>query len=176
MKKFFHRNLPQTKRFEGSLVYRLLGTSILHRDLWSIQRENIARGVAIGFFWACIPIPAQMLFATLCALIFRSNLAIGLALCWITNPVTLPFLLYLNYYVGTLFDFSGTQVVEQVDQSVFETINALWIPLGIGSLVVALTLAIIGYFSCNLLWRITVVRRRLKRTNVYKISNRAKSP
>lgn len=60
--------------------------------------ESIARGGALGMWVALTPtVGIQMLVVLSLSVPFRANVAVGLAMCWITNPVTLiPF--YFGFY------------------------------------------------------------------------------
>lgn len=72
-------------------------------------RDEIALGASIGMFWAINPlVGVQMYLVTINWLIFkligiRFNLAIALAMVWITNPLTMPFFYYLFYISGIYF-------------------------------------------------------------------------
>ncbi len=72
-------------------------------------RDEIALGASIGMFWAINPlVGVQMYLVTFNWLVFkligvRFNLAIALAMVWITNPLTMPFFYYLFYISGIYF-------------------------------------------------------------------------
>ena len=48
----------------------------------------MATGLAIGLFFAVMPVPMQMIFAGVIAMRFRSNVPVAMASCWLSNPVT----------------------------------------------------------------------------------------
>jgi uncharacterized protein (DUF2062 family) len=63
--------------------------------------EEIAWGVACGFFVAMTPTMGfQMAIAVPIAAFFRISKIAAAAGVWLTNPVTAPFLYWLNYKVG----------------------------------------------------------------------------
>lgn len=67
-------------------------TSIFNKRYWSPCRHTVSNGLSIGLFCAMLPIPFQMLLATLGCLRARGNVPFAIAACWITNPVTqIPF-------------------------------------------------------------------------------------
>ncbi len=61
---------------------------IFDRELWHPCRETVSHGLAIGLFVSMLPIPGQMIMAAIGAVRFRANVAIAIAACWITNPIT----------------------------------------------------------------------------------------
>jgi uncharacterized protein (DUF2062 family) len=71
-----------------------------HRALWSLEKDGVARGVAIGLFFGILIPVAQILFAALAAIPLRANLAVAAGATLITNPFTFPFVYYLAYRVG----------------------------------------------------------------------------
>ncbi len=48
-----------------------------------------------------LPIPFQMVVAALGARLARCNLALSVGLVWVTNPLTMPLIFYINYRIGT---------------------------------------------------------------------------
>lgn len=71
--------------------------------LWHFNRHTVTKGVGIGLFVAFIPIPLQVVFASILAVIFGANLPVSIALTWITNPFTFIPILYATYRIGNLF-------------------------------------------------------------------------
>ena len=89
LQKAILRWLPKKKQIKQHFLYGILGKYISAADLWRIDRRSLARGVALGLFIAFTPtIPFQMILTCLGAFYFRVNLPVGLAACWVTNPLT----------------------------------------------------------------------------------------
>ncbi|MGB0143958.1 MAG: DUF2062 domain-containing protein, partial [Akkermansiaceae bacterium] len=61
---------------------------IFDRELWHPYRKNVATGLSVGLFMSMLPIPGQMILATIGAIKFRGNAVIAIATCWVTNPIT----------------------------------------------------------------------------------------
>lgn len=80
---------------------------IAHRltehGLWHAKTESVARGVAIGLFWAFVTPFAQIVFAAAHCVWWRANIPVAAAITFITNPLTIGGWLYLAYRVGSLF-------------------------------------------------------------------------
>ena len=68
--------------------WQALTHALFERRLWMPCRDTVATGLAIGLFFAVMPVPLQMIFAGVIAMRFRSNVPIAMASCWLSNPVT----------------------------------------------------------------------------------------
>lgn len=68
--------------------WKSLTKPLLDRKLWIPCRDTVANGVAIGLFFAMMPMPFQMLAAGVMAMRFKVNVPFALASCWVTNPLT----------------------------------------------------------------------------------------
>jgi hypothetical protein len=144
--------------------------------MWHLHRHSVAKAFFIGLFLMAIPIPSQMLFAALAAILFRANLPLSVALVWISNPLTMPPIFYFNYTIGTYLLGQKTDESLHFELSwhwIINVLGDLWQPLYLGSLVVGLVLAFIAYFAINIVWRWHVVKnwqeriaaRKLKKTD-----------
>ncbi len=158
-------------QIKNNKYLKIFGSALHRRELWNLNRNSVSKGVAIGLFWAFIPIPFQMVFSTLFALYLGGNVAIALSMVWITNPVTMPILFYICYKIGAFllqreelpfsFELSFNWLMTQLD--------GIALPLFLGSFVTALTLSIIGYFTIQSLWFYSTKRDVLKKNKKFKI-------
>jgi hypothetical protein len=127
--------------------------------------QRIALGTAVGIFIGLTPtVGIQMLLVLLVAPLLPFNRVSALVTVYISNPVTMVPMYYLNYKVGTLF-FAARFTYAQFGQ-VFgarwqESLRALVFevgkPLVVGSLIVALAAALVTYPS--MLWFVNYLRR-----------------
>jgi hypothetical protein len=60
----------------------------------------VATGLAIGLFFAMMPMPFQMVPTALLAMRARANIPFSLAACWITNPITMGPVFFGQYQLG----------------------------------------------------------------------------
>lgn len=90
---------------------------LAHTDLFSIQPEPLCRGIAIGMFWAFIPMPLQMIPALLFCWIGFANLPIAIVCVWISNPFTYIPMFYVEYKIAAFF---------QEETLTFDEFRALW--------------------------------------------------
>jgi len=65
--------------------------------------ESIARGGALGMWIALTPtVGIQMPMVLVMSVPLKANMAVGMAMCWITNPVTLIPFYFAFYWLGAL--------------------------------------------------------------------------
>jgi uncharacterized protein (DUF2062 family) len=169
MKNFFKRYLPGSDTVKQNRWLRPFGTWLHHPNLWHLHRRSVAGGVAVGMFCGLIPGPLQMIGAALLAVLFRVNLPVALITTLYTNPFTIVPLYMLAYELGAWLSGAQSGVVAQPpfpELHWHNLIHELWdwmVMLGkpflIGLPLLAVSLAIIGYFAVRVAWRVTVVLR-----------------
>ena len=164
-KRIIKRWLPDQDKLKEHKHLRLFGRLLLDANLWHLNRRSAAGACAVGLFMAWIPLPCQMLLAAGGAILFRVNLPLSVALVWLSNPFTMPPLFYGAYLVGCQLLGHPAQHIEIQFTwawlvSVFETLAP---PLLLGSLVLALLSALMGYAFIRTFWRINTVRQWQKR-------------
>jgi len=101
-----------------------------------------------------------MIPSAACAILFRANLPISVALVWVSNPVTMPPLFYFCYLVGTWILGAPTQAMQFEITWAWLTheLLTIWQPFLLGCFVVASTMSVLGYFGMHGFWRWNVVR------------------
>ena len=154
-RRFFKRYMPHPDRIKGNKSLRFLGALIHDPNLWHLNRHSVSRAMAIGLFWAMIPMPMQMLASALCAIPARANLPIAIGLVWLTNPITMPPVFYCTYKLGAwLMDTPAMAMPEHLTLAwVTQMLNTHWQPLYLGSLVMAIVFAVLGYSLTQAYWR-----------------------
>lgn len=167
---FISRHLFNPEKIRRNRSLRFLGDTINAPNLWYKNRHFVARAFAIGLFVAMIPMPMQMLAAALLAIPLQANLPISVGLVWITNPITTPPVLYANYKLGAwMLNTPSVQVPDEITFAwVVEITTSHWQPLFLGSFVMGIILAAIGYFGVKYYWIWKTNRnwkRRLKARN-----------
>jgi len=79
---------------------RWFARHFLDKHVWKPTRHTFAGGLAIGMFVTVQLLPIQMPAAAILAAIFRVNIPIALAACWLSNPFTIPFMVPAEYQIG----------------------------------------------------------------------------
>jgi len=173
-RKFFSQYVPSAAKVRELRAPAVLGERVFHPALWHLNRRSVAGGVAAGLFCGLIPGPLQMPGAAIAALAFRVNLPIALATTLYTNPFTIVPLYLLAYRIGAFAlgpnGAALTPPPEFAWHEPFVSIQALgqWMlglgpPLALGLLILACTLALLGYFGVRIWWSAHVRRSWARR-------------
>ncbi|MBC8238663.1 MAG: DUF2062 domain-containing protein [Helicobacteraceae bacterium] len=118
----------------------------------STNRRMVSKAVLIGLFIAFIPMPMQMLAVLAMIPFFKFNVPIALAMCWLSNPLTMPPMYYMEYVTGAFL--LGTEIVP-VEMSVkwfSENIDNIFVPLYLGTLIYSVVGSLTGYWLVNHFW------------------------
>ncbi|MFO8025863.1 MAG: DUF2062 domain-containing protein, partial [Thiohalophilus sp.] len=112
-RKFIRKFMPDHDKIRNHVqLNRIFGTLLHDPNLLHLNRRSVSSAFAVGLFMAFVPVPFQMLLAAAAAIIVRCNLAIAVALVWITNPVTMGPIFFFCYKVGTWFLGAPVHAVE----------------------------------------------------------------
>lgn len=167
-RKLFRRYLPDPDKLRAHRLLRVFSRWLHHPSLWHINRRGVSVGLAIGLFWAFIPIPMQMLPSTAFALALRANVPAAIAGAWVTNPLTMAPAILLCYHVG-----AGILGVPTHELSVRLSWDWLtgellryWQPFLLGCVIIGTAAAALGYYAIQLLWRWHVVRAWERRSMI----------
>lgn len=119
-------------------------SEIMWRKIWQIIDErlvkpfreshapadHLALGSAVGVFWALTPLVGiQMYLVSMTWAVgkffkIRMSLPIGMAMVWISNPLTMPALYYIFYITGYyIFILFGAEMTEMSFQSFSQVID-----------------------------------------------------
>jgi len=160
-KHLLKRYTPDAKAIREHKHLRMFAGFLHDPNLFHMNRRSVSGAFAAGLFWAMIPMPVQMVAATLTAILVRINLPISVALVWISNPITMPPIFYFNYLVGTWF-LGAPAEVEEFQPSldwIAAKLDAIWVPLYFGSVVVGIVCGVLGYGAIRAYWRWHVINR-----------------
>lgn len=81
--------------------WKSLTRPISNRALWIPCRDTVATGLALGLFFSMMtPMPFQMVPTALLAMPMRANVPFAMAACWVTNPLTTPFVMWAQFQLG----------------------------------------------------------------------------
>lgn len=131
------------------------------REYLSINRKSVSRGVLIGLFWGFVPMPMQMLAVLACTPFVRFNVPIAFMMVWLSNPVTMPLMYYMEYKTGNLL--LGREGIEGVELTL-EWFQNHWddivLPLYVGTIPYSVGVSSLLYLLINRLWILSVRRDR----------------
>lgn len=160
IKKF----IPSAESIKSSKSLRFLGTLIHDPNLFHLNRRSVSVAVFWGLLIGFLPIPGHTPAAAVAALLVRCNLPLTMALVWVNNPITLPFILYIFYQLGRfVLQIEPISSLEFSWHWLASQFSLIWRPILTGSILGGLTLGGLGYFICNFMWRLNVKRKWLAR-------------
>jgi len=144
MKRRLRQWLPQREKLLRQRALSAVAHLLHDENLWHLNRRSVAIGGAIGVFYAFMPIIGQMPLAAVTALFLRGNIALALALTWISNPITAPAIFYSCYRLGQTL-LGGYAPSEPYHFSVHWFLTNLT-PLALGSAVAGLIAALATHY------------------------------
>jgi uncharacterized protein (DUF2062 family) len=139
---------------------------------WSLNRRNVTRAVALGFFIAFLPPPIpHTVMAIVAAVALRVNIPVTLASIFLTNPVTMLPLYYAAYWTGchAIGKVPMTHLPKAHPGDWLPALHGpILEPFILGSLILGLLAALIGYVVLGASWHLSLVykfykRKRLRR-------------
>lgn len=169
-RKYFRRFLPSHDAIMQNRYIAWFGPRLQHHNLWHVHRRSVAGGVAAGMFAGLIPgsNPVQFTAAAILAIIFRVNLPFAVIVTLYSNPFTIVPLYFVAFKLGQLVLLQSDGSLPSLafgleDKGFMEWIPAAldWLasigkPLLIGLPLLAVLLAVIGYFAVDWAWRLHV--------------------
>lgn len=125
-----------------------------------MNKKMVARGVFIGVFIAMIPMPAQMLAIFGFTFFMKFNFPIAIAMCWITNPFTMPFIYYIQYMTGSFILGIEPAGVELSIEWFNNNFTKIMIPLYFGAFLYSIVLSTLAYYAISFYWGNKKIRIR----------------
>lgn len=154
-KKSLQTLIPTADKIKRIPGIHYFGDFIHNPNFWHLNRYSVSTAVSVGIFIAFMPFPGHMIMATIVAMLLRANLPIAVSLVWISNPLTIPPMIYTSYKLGTLL-LHIKPVKFHIEMTFnwlyHEFIHVAW-PLLMGSFVLGMLFALIGNLWVRLWWR-----------------------
>ncbi|HEY9191068.1 MAG TPA: DUF2062 domain-containing protein [Sulfurovum sp.] len=143
----------------------------------SVNRRMVTRGVAIGLFWAFIPMPMQMLAVIATTPFIRFNVPIAISMVWLSNPFTMPPMYYVEYLTGNfILGREGLDDIELTMQWFTEHFDDILVPLYTGTAFYSIVVSTIVYIVLNRLWVRSVKSEQEETKKTRKKRNSQKKP
>lgn len=159
--------MPKAETLQNHKHLQIFGNLLHKANLWTLNRRSAPAAFAVGLFVAWLPMPFQMVLAAALAIVFNCNLPLAVALVWITNPITMPFMFYAAYMLGAKIlshppqEFAFEATWQWVQSSVF-TIGP---PFLLGCLVLGAIFALCGYILISSMWKYSILFKWKNRNN-----------
>ena len=168
MKDRLRKLIPSRDKLREFSALRPVAHLLDRQELWHLNRRGVSGAAFVGLFSAFIPVPSQMLLAAIIAIYVRVNLPISVVLVWVTNPITIPPMIYASYRVGAWLlgiDVAELQVELSLDW-VLTNFTAIAEPFLLGSVVCGLVAGSVGFTASQLIWRTRVMRQWRRRRHL----------
>lgn len=147
------RKLFKKKTLAKSKIDTFLEKYKLPKAYLAVNRRMITRGVAIGLFWGFIPMPMQMLAVMATMPLTRFNVPIAISMVWLSNPLTMPPMYYMEYMTGNfILGKEGVDDIELTIEWFSANIGDIFIPLYVGTAFYSIVVTGIIYLLLNRLW------------------------
>jgi uncharacterized protein (DUF2062 family) len=150
------KTLKKTSRSEK--LKALIAKYKIPPEYLSTNRKMVARAVLLGMFIAFIPMPFQMLFVLVFMPFFKYNVPIAISMCWLSNPLTMPPMYYMEYLTGSFFLGIEPQPVEMTLEWFSNNIDNIFVPLYVGTLFYSVFGSLLAYWAVNHFWKGSVHR------------------
>jgi uncharacterized protein (DUF2062 family) len=124
------------------------------------NRKMVSRAVFLGLFIAFIPMPMQMAAVLLFMPLLRFNVPIALAMCWLSNPFTMPGMYYVEYLTGSYFLGIQVENVEMTLEWFSNNMDNIFIPLYAGTFFYSVVGSSLAYWAVNHFWHGSVHKDR----------------
>lgn len=160
-KRKLKKILPSHEKIKKQKFLKIFGKTLQKREIWSLSRKRVLAGVLIGVFVAALPMPLQMVLATLLAIVFNANLPISFTLIFISNPFTMPPIFYAEYQIGKLFLGIENNIEFSFD-SMYDNFEQIALALWSGALIFGIFTSVVTTIIVNFLW-ISMVKKRRKK-------------
>jgi uncharacterized protein (DUF2062 family) len=156
----FRKYLPTREQLRKTRSLQFLGDVMFNANLWHFNRHSLSLAVLIGGFCTFLPIPFQMIPTIMICIWIRCNIPVAVAVVWISNPITMPAMMYFAYRVGAwMMGIEATFDSQDPSLEVFgDQLLLVMQPLLLGCLVCGATVGLTGFFAVRLYYRWRVAR------------------
>lgn len=166
-KKWFKQISPDPVKMRANPALNFLGTLLHDPNLFHLNRHSVSGAFFVGLFITFLPIPGQVPLAAFAAILIRCNLPISVALVWLSNPLTFPFIFLGTYMLGArILQIPHKEFNFELSWAWFaENFHLYWEPLLLGCVLASLFFGSLGYVTIQWFWRWNVVKKWQERKN-----------
>lgn len=137
--------LPKEAEIKNHKYLRFMSRHLKNPALWTLNAASIRRAVVIGVFWGFMPMPLQMVPVILLCIACRANVILALIMIWVSNPLTMPPLMLLQYHLGHWLLDSSPVTFSLDIHHLFSQLSLIWQPLYVGAVISGAIAALLGY-------------------------------
>ncbi|SHO80632.1 hypothetical protein MNB_SV-15-346 [hydrothermal vent metagenome] len=165
------------KRAKNGKINDFIKKYKIPKEYLTINRKSITKGLGFGIFIGFIPMPFQMLAVLAVTPFIVFNVPIAIAMVWLSNPLTMPLMYYMEYQTGLYFlQERGLPDIELTLGWFQNHLHDIVIPLYVGTIPYSVFGSILVYLLVNIFWirsieeykRLKKVRRWLRVAKRYR--------
>ncbi len=147
------RKVFKKRSFQKGKLDAFLDKYKLPKSYFGINRRSVTRAVAVGLFWGFIPMPMQMLAVIATTPLMRFNVPIAISMVWLSNPLTMPPMYYIEYLTGNfILGQEGIGNIELTMEWFKSNLGDIFLPLYTGTAFYSIVVTGIIYLIMNRLW------------------------
>ncbi len=164
----YRPRMPSREEMAENRWLKPIAHRFLRSELWRFTRRSVPRGVMLGLFAAFIVPLGQVFLAAFLALPARANVPVAALTTFVTNPLTIPFWVYVANNVGAFvlrIDAltHGEPLQTQLNAGLGDWL--MWIGreagvTAVGFMVMAVVSAAVGYLVSGWLWQWWIAYKR----------------
>lgn len=157
----FKKLIPSPETLKHSKSLRFLGALLDNPNLFHMNRRSVSKAFFWGVFIGLLPpVPIHTPAAAIAALITRCNLPLALAVVWVSNPITIPLIMFAFYHLGrVILQLEPAPGIEFSWAWLYHEFEIIWKPYLVGSLVGASASGAVAYMLSNYMWRLKIKRK-----------------
>lgn len=142
------------KKFRNSKYIAKFSRAFGAKSLWSFDKSSVEKGIALGVACSWIPLPFHTTIAVFLAVLIDCNILLVITSIWFANPITMPFMYYCAYILGTKIIPISTSHVEfkfSAD-TILRDLHIIWKPFLLGCTILGICCGLLTYFTLHFAW------------------------
>ncbi len=156
IRKVFNKNKKRSGKID-----QLIDKYKIPREYLSINRRSVSMAVLVGLFWGFIPMPMQMLAVLATTPLVKFNVPIAISMVWLSNPITMPPMYYMEYLTGNfILGREGVGTVQMTVEWFKENLSDIFVPLYVGTAFYSIIVSSLIYVLINRLWIASVKQEK----------------
>ncbi len=160
------RKAFKKKPSSDSKLDKVIAKYNLPREYLSINRKSISRGVFWGLLIGFIPMPFQMLAVLALTPFTKFNVPIAISMVWLSNPITMPFMYYMEYQTGNfLLDKPPLPDIELTLDWFSNHWDDIIVPLYVGTIPYSIIVSTLAFIGINWCWINSVRKQQNRKCN-----------
>lgn len=146
--------LPTEQQLKGHPRLQFISHKLHKPELWRFNVDSVSKACLIGVFFCFMPVPFQMLLSAIFCVIFNGNMILGIALCWISNPITMPVMYYGCYKLGQWILNSPRLHIQHFSvDAIWTDFKLIWAPLTTGVMLSAIFFSILSFVLVKVFYK-----------------------